>query len=153
MGKETQFERAMRRIANLKRGYNYCILWDGKLKANKYAAVFNGTRWTYVHRMALQHFLGRDIAPRMQAIHQCHNKACFNPTHLYEGRPLDNAMDRKALGAYCAISQNKRKKLTTQERELILKRATADERHKDIARDFGVSIFTISRIKNGPTSI
>ena len=38
-----------------------------------------------VHRVALMLKLGRDIAPRMNANHSCHNKLCTEESHLSEG--------------------------------------------------------------------
>lgn len=68
-----------------------CIFWMGTYSRPCGYGVFGGR---YVHRMVLEHKLGRKIKPGFSALHSCNNKSCVKPEHLYEGSGSDNARDR-----------------------------------------------------------
>ena len=46
-----------------------------------------------VHIRALELAQGRPIKRGYYACHRCNNPKCFNPSHIYEGRPKDNSAD------------------------------------------------------------
>jgi len=71
-----------------------CILWTGKLMANRYAVRGR----VLVHREVLEQKLGRPIAPGMDTCHTCDVRHCINPDHLYEGTRAQNMQDARDRG-------------------------------------------------------
>lgn len=53
-----------------------------------------------LHRVMLEHKLGRPIATGLLALHTCDHKPCVNPDHLYEGTYFDNNRDTVARGRF-----------------------------------------------------
>lgn len=88
-------------MADQSLGPDACWPTKGGIGTDGYA-----TRWfsdagnQTLARVALAHRLGRPIAPDMNALHTCDNRACINPSHLYEGSDSDNARDRSARGRH-----------------------------------------------------
>lgn len=74
-----------------------CKNFDGSLNRDGYGVLpkaIHGSR--LAHRAALAEKLGRPVDGH--ALHHCDNPPCIEPSHLYEGSPLDNAADAKARG-------------------------------------------------------
>ena len=66
--------------------------------ANKRLRI-NGEWKTFtVHRLVLEHSLGRQIRPEYFACHTCDVRNCINPNHLWEGSRLENSQDRFKKG-------------------------------------------------------
>ncbi len=100
-----------------------------------------------LHRQVLEQKLGRKILPGMCALHKCHIRACINLDHLYEGSHRDNMDDMKSSGhSYRCGSPRKLDLIQVAE---IRNRLTLGEGGSSLAREFGVSPSTISRIKAG----
>lgn len=74
-------------------GENGCINFSGIKDPCGYGKVHYKGRVHGAHRLALMEKLGRDIAPGMEAIHSCHNRACINHDHLREGTHQENMTD------------------------------------------------------------
>jgi hypothetical protein len=51
-----------------------------------------------VHRLVLEHSLGRQIRPEYFACHTCEVRNCINLNHLWEGSRLKNSQDRFKKG-------------------------------------------------------
>jgi hypothetical protein len=87
----------------------------------------------------------------MYALHTCDNPACFNPNHLYEGTTQQNVVDsftrnRRPIrkGANHPMS-----KFSEADILRILQLCASGETHSQVAKSFGVSQQTISKIVNG----
>src|SRR4028119_2143550 len=66
--------------------------------ANKRLRI-NGEWKTFtVHRLVLEHSLGRQIRPEYFACHTCDVRNCINPNHLWSGYRLENSQDRFKKG-------------------------------------------------------
>jgi hypothetical protein len=103
------------------------------------------------------------IGPRPEGsfvCHKCDNRRCFNPEHLYYGNGATNSrdmMDRKRGRAQFSSSSTRGEKhwgarLTQQDIVRIRSRITEERRHgilTELAREYGVTIQQISRIKYG----
>ena len=53
-----------------------------------------------IHRMSAHVYLGLDLDdPKQLALHknECHNRACWNPEHLYIGNHVKNVKDRNEI--------------------------------------------------------
>jgi hypothetical protein len=66
--------------------------------ANKRLRI-NGEWKTFtVHRLVLEHSLGRQIRPEYCACHTSDVRNCINPNHLWSGSRLENTQDRFKKG-------------------------------------------------------
>ena len=65
----------------------------GKCRVKRFGRVI----WR-AHVLAWVDANGRLPAEGMQINHTCHNRACINPEHLYEGTHQDNMNDMKSAG-------------------------------------------------------
>jgi len=78
-----------------------CWEWTGCLGGNKSQAIRYGAfrlagKHHKAHRVSWRIYHARSPADRV--LHTCDNPKCVNPAHLFEGSPLDNALDRKEKG-------------------------------------------------------
>lgn len=76
-------------------GDNACWPFVGHRNAKGYGKLWKGQ---YAHRVALEEKLGRPLAPKMLALHDCDNPPCCNGKHLREGTNDDNMNDRVLRG-------------------------------------------------------
>ena len=91
---------------------NNCWIWNGQLTEGGYGTVwFEGATYS-VHRVSAHLHLGlTDINnTNIYVLHknECHNRACWNPDHLYLGNQSDNMKDavnlethRNSSKVYC----------------------------------------------------
>lgn len=159
------------RLVNLERYYKKiqidpatgCHEWTGVVSSIGYgfiafrSAVDDAkTGMMTAHRLALMIKLGREIAPKMNANHSCHNRLCCNPDHLSEGTQHDKIQqmtrDKRhrgrapgvKLGSYNHPQHNRTYKYSEAEIQWI-RNAPAD----DIAAKYGVTKKRAYNIKGG----
>jgi hypothetical protein len=58
-----------------------CWEWTGSIGLQGYGQYRTEETSLYVHRVAYELYVGR-IPDEMVLHHTCHNRRCFNPTHL-----------------------------------------------------------------------
>jgi hypothetical protein len=79
-----------------------CIIYSLAKKSRGYATKrlrINGEWKTLtVHRLVLEHSLGRQLRPEYFACHTCDVRNCINPNHLWSGLRLENSQDRFKKG-------------------------------------------------------
>jgi len=75
------------RLAKNSRGYA-----TKKLRINGEWKTFT------VHRLVLEHSLGRQLRPEYFTCHTCDVRNCINPNHLWSGSRLKNSQDRFKKG-------------------------------------------------------
>lgn len=78
-------------------------------------------------------------------MHSCDNPRCINPEHLKAGTQGENVYDSIQKGRYNAFG---RQKLNAKQVREIRRRAATGERHKDIAKDFGLARHSVCAIAN-----
>lgn len=123
--------------------------WDGFLTPDGYGrGLWMGRQWL-AHRRAWAEAHGDP--GDLHVLHKCDNRACVNVDHLFLGTNDDNVADKVSKGRqhHPVGELHGRSKLTDQSVLEIRGRLAAGERQADIATSVGVSVSTISHIKNG----
>jgi len=69
-----------------------CWIWEGSTDGTGYPNVWNGGSKGLVHRMIWQYYYG-EIPEGYVIAHNCSNKLCINPNHLYCCTQRQNMQD------------------------------------------------------------
>lgn len=120
------------------RGTDRCWLWTASAQESGYGSFYFDGQLDRAHRVSWKLAHG-SIPDGAMVLHHCDNPRCVNPSHLFLGTNTDNMRDMIRKGRHA-------KKLTPMQAIAI----RADERkHKEIAREYGVSRPLVSAIKRG----
>jgi hypothetical protein len=139
-----------------------CWLWTGASRgATGYGAFKLNGKVVDTHRVSYMIHFGY-IMECFYVCHKCDNRLCVNPKHLFLGTQVDNMQDCKRKGRLAKFTPEIIEKLRKVSREQMLNAALTIEQAKEvkvllsegnrqceIARQFNVSRFVISRIKRG----
>jgi hypothetical protein len=103
------------------------------------------------HVFELERKLGRPLQPGMQSNHHCDERACVQHEHLYEGTQIQNVQDmwdrKRGYSAYAhGVIGTPRALTGAQESEVRRRYALGSISQAQLAREFGISQPTISRI-------
>ena len=130
-------------------GKDECWPWLGAIDSNGYgASCMSKGKKMGAHRMSWILFNG-PIPDRMQVAHQCNNKPCVNPNHLYLATPKQNTQDAVRDGLIVSsIERNEAKAKLTRDEAMAIKKDKSTPRHI-LAKKYGVHVVTISRIRTG----
>lgn len=79
--------------------------------------------------------------------HQCDNRSCVNPEHLFLGTPADNNADMRRKGRGSRVGAQH--VLSDDDVREIRRRREAGEAVKDIAKVFGIDTGHCSRVSRG----
>jgi len=120
---------------------NACWPWKAARSRDGYGA-FHGKG---AQRFAWELTFG-PIPDGVYVCHRCDNPPCCNPSHLFLGAPRDNNADRASKGRSAARTSGRLTPLQVVE---IRRRKMSGETSTALAREFGVSITTISNAANG----
>jgi len=117
-----------------------CWIWSGSCVRSGYGQfLFEGKVWQ-THRLMYLHCYGELPEEPLVVRHKCKHRNCCNPDHLEPGTMSENHLDKHRDGTMVQA------KLTVEQVLEIRKRS--NERHCDLAREFGVKQNTISSIIN-----
>lgn len=132
-------------------GPDACWLWQG-VKSGKYGQIWHQGKNEYAHRVSYLLNIG-PISDGLFVCHECDNRLCVNPAHLWLGTHDDNMQDMvdKGRSAPQEGSQNHSAKLTDADILQIRELAGEGVRHADIAKRYGVHRATVSYIVGGKT--
>lgn len=122
-----------------------CWLWVGAHDRRGYGTFHHRDRTYKAHRVVYTLLIG-EIPRGKLLLHSCDNPACVNPEHLIPGTQQDNMDDMIRKGRHRKpLEKRPIKKLSSEERQAILQ-----DNHRSnrvLAKEFGVSITTIRRVK------
>lgn len=76
-------------------GENDCWPWKEGLWQNGYGRFKLNYKSIRAHRYALELVKGPPISVNLLALHECLDRRCCNPKHLYWGTHQDNMRDRR----------------------------------------------------------
>jgi hypothetical protein len=128
-----------------------CWAWTGADKGNGYGHTSRGP----AHRRSYEIFKGA-IPPNMDICHECDNRSCVNPSHLFVETRLDNMQDAKRKGRTATGDRlgNRRgangsaAKLTWPD---VTEIRSSDAPSSELSVRFGVTPDNINRIRRNET--
>lgn len=130
-----------------------CWNWNKAVSIYGYGKFgLNGKHWR-AHRLSYEIFVG-EIPEESLVLHNCDNRKCVNPKHLYLGDYYQNAQDIKTRNRTHLIrdpkigSKNPKSKLNENIVIEIRKQLKSGVSGKDISLKYCVSTTTISEIKS-----
>lgn len=118
--------------------------WNWPLSLNKqngygqFSVSSNPMQIETAHRMSYKVFVG-DIDKGQYICHQCDNRSCFNPKHLFMGTALDNNHDMLLKG------RDRITVITLEIANQIKEKLKTTKQHQ-ICKQFGVSKSIVSGI-------
>lgn len=113
--------------------------------ANGYPFIWKGTKNVAGHRESYRLFVG-PLADNEVVCHNCDVRNCINPDHLFKGDRALNNQDMRDKGRHRFGETSPLAKLS--EKDVFAIRA--DTRSSSaVAKDYGVSQSTISRVRTG----
>lgn len=123
---------------------NGCFICTShKFDKNGYPNIGKYGKTTRVHRFVYEECFGF-IPKGMVVRHKCDNPNCINPEHLELGTQADNMRDMSERNR---VSRKGSPKLTQEQVEEIRnKYIPYKTRQEDLAKEYGVSRYTISDI-------
>jgi hypothetical protein len=132
-----------------------CWLWTGAPAAGGYGCVHINGKWHKAHRYSYRLHYG-DFPDHLKVCHKCDTPACVNPAHLFLGTQADNVADMVSKGRQRNSPQygdNNPISVLTSEKVSEIRFITNRKlfSQNDVARSYGVSPMTISRIVNNQT--
>lgn len=129
-------------------GSNDCWYWMGSIHRLGYG-VFLCEGESKAHRVSYRLFNG-EIPAGMKVMHTCDTRCCVNPAHLIVGSQADNVADMVAKGrrrgGNIRGANNPMAKATPEVVASIRSAVSAGAKQIDMARTFGLSPMTVSRI-------
>lgn len=123
-----------------------CWNWQkGKFSRSGYGSFWHKTRSYQAHRIAYMLEVG-SLDAALEICHSCDNPPCCNPRHLFQGTHAENISDAATKHRMrCPNGEaHHNSKLNGLQVALIL---SASGKHRDIAKQFGISQVHVSRIK------
>ena len=126
-----------------------CWNWMSTKIWNGYGRLSFDGRPQLAHRVAWMFYVG-DIPNGLCVLHRCDNRGCVNPSHLFLGTYADNVHDcmNKGRRVDNAGEKHGHAKLTEEQVKTIRARRSDGALGVDLAREFGVTKQTISKITN-----
>lgn len=136
-----------RLLSRIKVNANGCFEWQGPLN-DGYGNMSVAGEMKRVHRVSYETFRSA-IPDGLCVCHECDNRRCINPAHLFLGTRLDNTRDAASKNRMEFGERRCNSKLTSELVVEMTNRYNAGETFGQIARDVGVNNRTVSRVLCG----
>lgn len=125
-----------------------CWEWSSSCYSNGYGAFGTKNKSNTAHRTA--YYLHYNIEPgNLNVCHKCDNRKCCNPYHLFLGTPAENAADMASKGRAARGNKQPNSILSPEKVVAIKKRISEGEFQKNLAKEYGVTLSTISAVWKG----
>lgn len=131
-----------------------CWEWKGPTHHSGYVHIRCGGRKVNLHRLAAYVWKDMPIDSPLFVCHQCDNRKCCNPDHLFLGTAKANSDDmwRKGRGNVTIYGEkNHLAKLTENAVREIRVLARMGQKQRDIAKKYGVAQSQIWSVLSGKT--
>jgi hypothetical protein len=128
-----------------------CWVWKKKPRNDGYGRLKVDGKMVTASRYSASKYLGFDLRSTLQVLHQCDNRMCVNPEHLFIGTAKDNMQDKVRKGRgnhFCGESGNTNVLKQDQIPEILRLYANGHSSLK-IGKVFGVCQQTVMNIING----
>lgn len=132
------------------KGKDECWLWQGTRRGNGYGCVGYNNKLLDAHRLSYELYRG-PIRDGMLVCHECDNRLCVNPDHLFLGNYGENYQDAKSKDRHSRGERHGNRKLSDED-VVAIRDAYRARKHGDmplLAERFGVSVSTIHGIGRG----
>lgn len=129
-----------------------CWEWQGATKGNGYGNIRVGAKNYPAHRLAMMQ-IAKSKLDGLDVCHQCDNRSCVNPDHLFIGSRKVNMQDAVNKGRQASGFDLPGTRLSDSDRKEIVSRAKGRELYREIASDYGVCPQLIGKVarENGIT--
>lgn len=130
------------------RGYDTpCREWMGWLSNKGYGDLYVELKHQRAHRFCWEMYHGK-IPDGWCVCHECDNRRCVNPHHLFLGTNYDNVQDRHRKGRSSSSRGETQRscKLTTQKVISIRNEYQTVKSYRVLARKYGVEYTNIANI-------
>lgn len=122
-----------------------CWTWQGYINQAGYGQVrFQGHVYL-AHRLSYEANVG-PIPDDLFVCHECDNKPCVNPNHLFLGTAADNTHDMMAKDRHAVGERSGMAKLTEEQVRLIRQLKLDGISYRNLAQQFGVTIHNIKAV-------
>jgi HNH endonuclease len=131
-------------------GPDQCWIWQGSVGSKGYGLMWLDYREVRAH-VAAQRIFNGPVRPGEEVLHSCDRPLCVNPHHLSSGTHAENmrqAAERGIAKGLVGTAHHQAKLSDVQVLEII-ERKRAGEVQAALAREYGVSETTVSRIVLG----
>jgi len=89
-----------------------CWEWQLSLDKGGYGNISIGNIPYQVHRVSYETFVHKLVPKTLHVLHDCDNRRCINPEHLFTGTNYDNMQDRNIKGRQAKGTMFSTSKLT-----------------------------------------
>ena len=127
-----------------------CWEWTSPPHENGYGQFGIGGRSLRAHRVSWELHWGA-IPDGLCVLHHCDNPICVRPDHLFLGTKLDNSRDAVRKGRVARGTRVHGAKLNDELVEQLRERHVAGELVRDLAREVGMHVATLSAALRGET--
>jgi hypothetical protein len=125
-----------------------CWEWTGYKSSKGYGRLKANGSDLYAHRVAYELWVG-PIPSGLDVRHKCDNPCCVNPDHLKTGTHQDNMDDKVERNRQIKGENHGNAKLTEDDVVEIRVLLGFGVYQRQIARQFGISQYIITRINTG----